>query len=59
MQIKSKEYYGSQLDPAIERNIERCIPKLDGVKKDEAVYVMTDGSMLSTRRRKMERDKTC
>ena len=39
MQIQRvSEYYGSQLDPAIERNIERCIPKLEGVKKDETVY---------------------
>lgn len=58
MQIQRvSEHYGSQLDPAIERNIERCIPKLDGVKKDEAVYVMTDGSMLLTRDEKWKETK--
>lgn len=58
MQIQRvSEYYGSQLDPAIERNIERCIPKLEGVKKDETVYVMTDGSMLLTRDEKWKETK--
>lgn len=58
MQIQRvSEYYGSQLDPAIERNIESCIPKLDDVKKDEVVYVMTDGSMLLTRDEKWKETK--
>jgi hypothetical protein len=31
MQIQRvSEYYGSQFDPAIDRNIESCIPKLEG-----------------------------
>jgi hypothetical protein len=48
MQIQRvSEYYGSLLDPAIERNIPSVIPQLE-VKADEHVYVMVDGSMLHT-----------
>lgn len=58
MQIQRvSEYYGAKLDPAINRNIERCIPMLEDVKKDEAVYVMTDGSMLLTRDEKWKEIK--
>jgi hypothetical protein len=50
MQIQRvSEYYGGLLDPAIERNIESCIPKIEDVSNDDNVYVMTDGSMLFTR----------
>jgi hypothetical protein len=58
MQIQRvSEYYGDQLDPAIDRNIESCIPKLEDVKKEDAVYVMTDGSMLLTRDEKWKEVK--
>lgn len=58
MQIQRvSEYYGDQLDPAIDRNIESCIPKLEDVKKEDAVYVMADGSMLLTRDEKWKEVK--
>lgn len=58
MQIQRvSEYYGAQLDPAINRNIESCIPKLDDVKKEDTVYVMADGSMLFTRDEKWKEVK--
>jgi len=58
MQIQRvSENYGSQLDPAIDRNIESCIPKLEDVKKEDTVYVMTDGSMLLTRDEKWKETK--
>jgi hypothetical protein len=58
MQIQRvSEYYGEKLDPAVNRNIEVCIPKLENVKKDDAVYVMVDGSMLNTREEKWKETK--
>lgn len=58
MQIQRvSEYYGEKLDPAIERNIEHVIPKLEGVKKDDTVYVMSDGCMLFTREEKWKEIK--
>lgn len=58
MQIQRvSEYYGDQLDPAIDCNIESCIPKLEDVKKGDAVYVMADGSMLLTRDEKWKEVK--
>ena len=58
MQIQRvSEYYGEQLDPAIDRNIESCIAKLKNVKKKEPIYVMTDGSMLLTREYKWKEIK--
>lgn len=58
MQIQRiSEYYGAKLDPAINRNIDNCIPKLEDVKKDDSVYVMTDGSMLLTRDEKWKEIK--
>jgi len=43
------EYYGSALDPLIKANCEAVIPTLETKQKDEAVYVMMDGSMVCTR----------
>ena len=58
MQIQRiSEFYGEQLDPAINRNIESCIPKLSDVKKEDVVYVMADGSMLLTRDEKWKEVK--
>ncbi len=58
MQIQRvSEYYGAQLDPAINRNIESCIPKINEVKREDTVYVMTDGSMLLTRDEKWKEVK--
>lgn len=58
MQIQRiSEYYGEKLDPAVNRNIESCIPKIENVKKDDAVYVMLDGSMLYTREEKWKETK--
>ena len=58
MQIQRvSEYYGEKLDPAIERNIEHVIPKLEGVKKDDPIYVMSDGCLLFTREEKWKEIK--
>ena len=49
MQIQRvSEYYGSQLDPAIDRNIESCVPKIEDVKREDTVYTLADGSMVLT-----------
>lgn len=58
MQIQRvSEYYGSKLDPAIDRNRESCIPNLDDVKKEYPVYLMSDGSMLNTQDEKWKEIK--
>lgn len=42
-------FYGSLIDPVVEKNLEEHIPKLQGVLKTDNVYVMVDGSMIFTR----------
>ncbi len=42
-------FYGGQIDPLIEKNIEPYIPALSGVSDDDRVYVMIDGSFLPAR----------
>jgi hypothetical protein len=55
------EYYGGQLDGAVNRNITTCIAKLDqndpGGSKDSSTYVMIDGSMVFTREEKRKEMK--
>lgn len=44
MQIQRvSEYYGATLDPAINRNIESSIAKLEDVKKDEQLFQNLSG----------------
>lgn len=62
MQVQRvSEYYGSQLDEAVDRNITSCIPRLDSKeqidKKDSKTYVMIDGSMVFTREEKWKEIK--
>ena len=42
-------HYGSTIDPLVKANVESVIPILEGVKEQEQVYVMVDGSMIYTR----------
>jgi len=50
-------YYGSLLDPVIEKNLEEYIPKLSDVEDQDDVYVMVDGSYLFTREDKWKEIK--
>lgn len=51
------ENYGSIADKAIEKNIEDCIPKINGVCPEDNVYVMVDGAMIFTREEKWKETK--
>lgn len=42
-------HYGSRLSQLIKKNKEGVIPILEGVKKEDNIYVMVDGSMVYTR----------
>lgn len=42
-------HYGNAIDPLVRANCETIIPRLEGGKEADKVYVMVDGSMVYTR----------